>query len=46
MFAVKEPAQKVAALKALFAARKLAKLDDPKLLPGAFQDEIVLVKRV
>jgi len=45
MFAVKEPAQKVAALKALFDARKLAKPDDPKLTPITFNKEVAVGKQ-
>lgn len=33
MFAAKDPAQKVVAIKALFEARRLARPDDPKIVP-------------
>ena len=46
MFAARDPGQKAVAVQARFDARKLAQPDDPKLLPGAFQDESVLVKQV
>ena len=42
MFAVKDTRQKVAVLKALFDARKLAKPDNPKLTPITFNKEAVV----
>ena len=45
MFAVKEPAQKVATLKALFDGRKVAKPDDPKLTPITFNNEVAVGKQ-
>ena len=45
MFAARDPAQKVAAIRSAFEARKLAKPDDPKLTPIKFDDEAVVVKQ-
>ena len=40
MFATRDPGQKMAALKAAFEARKLAKPDDPRLVPVVVEDAI------
>ena len=39
MFAARDPGQKVAAIKALFEARKLVKSDDPRLVAVAVASE-------
>ncbi len=40
MFATRDPGQKVAAIRSAFVARKLAKTDDPRLVPVAAEVEI------
>lgn len=45
MFAVRDPEQKVTAIRSAFEARKLAKPDDPNLTPITFNDEAVVEKQ-
>ena len=45
MFAARDPAQKLVAIKALFDARRLVKPDDPRLVPDAAESEAVVEKQ-